>query len=211
MIKRLLYVSIHHWTIWCWHRMIRCTAIHVESGYTDLKNVPKQQRNATSSHNWNNENFCGFQKNIWIHRDRICHNKLTAIKLLLTEPRPLSAVLKCSITSQLDFFGVVVVGAWLLETNAFVPDEWNDGTWSSNEICGDRVCRNDVERRPDIPLRCVGSFSCEKHFNEKSDFKQIERKSDFFLPNCSFYLPSESLNRIRNLRRRGNMRLKRSI
>lgn len=58
---------------------------------------------------------------------------LTAIKLLLTEPRPLPAVLKCSITSQFDFFGVAV--------DCGPAPELGDGngcTCNSNEICGER-------------------------------------------------------------------------
>lgn len=78
--------------------------------------------------------------------------ELTAIKLLLTEPRPRSALLKCSMTSQLDFFGVVVV-------SEPITGDCNDGTCNSSEIFGDRVCRNDVERRL-IPLREFASFSC---------------------------------------------------
>lgn len=58
---------------------------------------------------------------------------LTAIKLLLTDPRPFGAVLKCSMTSQLDFFGVVVV-VW----DGFTG-EFNAGTCNSNDICGDLV------------------------------------------------------------------------
>lgn len=88
--------------------------------------------------------------------NRIMKRKLqfTAIKLLLTEPRPLSALLKCSMTSQLDFFGVVVAFPVVSE---LITGECNDGTWSSSEICGGvRVCRSDVERRP-IPLREVES------------------------------------------------------
>lgn len=86
-------------------------------------------------------------------------NTLTAIKLLLTEPRPRSALLKCSITSQLDFFGVVVAAALVSE---LITGDCNVGTCNSSEICGDRDCRNDVERRV-IPLRDPTSFSC---FNE---------------------------------------------
>ena len=81
--------------------------------------------------------------------------KLTAIKLLLTEPRPFSALLKCSMTSQLDFFGVVVVAV----VNELIIGDCNDGTCNSSDICGDRDCRNEVERRA-IPLREFASFSC---------------------------------------------------
>lgn len=83
--------------------------------------------------------------------------KLTAIKLLLTDPRPFSALLKCSMTSQLDFFGVVVVAV----VSELIMGDCNDGTCNSSEICGDRDCRNDVERRA-IPLRLVTSLSYNK-------------------------------------------------
>lgn len=83
--------------------------------------------------------------------------ELTAIKLLLTDPRPFSALLKCSMTSQLDFFGVVVVAV----VSELIMGDCNDGTCNSSEICGDRDCRNDVERRA-IPLRLVTSLSYNK-------------------------------------------------
>lgn len=70
---------------------------------------------------------------------------LTAIKLLLTDPLPLVDELKCSITSQLDFFGVVVCGP--------VPGDGNGCTCSSSDICAERVCRNDVDRRAMPALR----------------------------------------------------------
>lgn len=91
--------------------------------------------------NWNRFYACSFS---W---------KLTAIKLLLTEPLPFDAELKCSITSQLDFFGVMVV-VWV----GFTGD-CSGCTCSSSEICGVRVWRRDVERRA-MPLRVFTSFSC---------------------------------------------------
>lgn len=84
--------------------------------------------------------------------------ELTAIKLLLTEPRPFADVLKCSITSQLDFFGVVVV-CGVVEANG---DDDNGCTCSSSEICADRVCRSDVERRVrPPPFRETPSYSTD--------------------------------------------------
>lgn len=57
-------------------------------------------------------------------------------------------------TSQLDFFGVVVVAV----VSELIMGECNDGTCNSSEICGDRDCRSDVERLA-IPLREPTSFS----------------------------------------------------
>lgn len=59
-------------------------------------------------------------------------------------------------TSQLDFFGVVVVAVALVSEP--ITGECSDGTCNSSEICGVRVCRSDVERRP-IPLREFVSLS----------------------------------------------------
>lgn len=164
----MLNISIHHWAIWCWYRIVWPGAIHIEPCYTNLHvqcvyyyylsivqrkiHAPTDQYKINRQHEhdvlWNVHNV----SILWYEKNEKVEKKLqfTAIKLLLTEPRPFSALLKCSITSQLDFFGVVVA---FPVVSALITGECNDGTWSSSEICGGvRVCRNDVERRP-IPFR----------------------------------------------------------
>lgn len=87
-----------------------------------------------------------------MYEQRQVLKSLTAIKLLLTDPRPFDPdVLKCSITSQLDFFGVVVDGA--------VKGDGNGCTCNSNDIWADRVCRSDVERRAMPAFRGFPSYS----------------------------------------------------
>lgn len=72
-------------------------------------------------------------------------------------------------TSQLDFFGMVVVAAVVSEL--IIGDCKTFGICNSSEICGVLVCRNDVDRRA-IPLREFDSFSyffAEKKINISFD------------------------------------------
>lgn len=104
---------------------------------------------------------------------------LTAIKLLLTDPLPLLAVLKCSITSQLDFFGVVVCGA--------ASGDANGCTCSSNDIWADLVWRNDVERRVmPPPFRELPSWHKENRRKKKG------KKNYFSNNNLWTYITPES-------------------
>lgn len=80
-----------------------------------------------------------------------------AIKLLLTEPRPLGPVLKCSITSQLDFLRVPVltIGA---------QDE--GGTWSSSDTWAVLVCRREAARRVNPVFLTVVSYRLRRDIKE---------------------------------------------
>lgn len=127
--------------------MIWTRAIHIKSSYANLFERKRHCWEKLFETKENKQFICIF---------------LTAIKLLLTDPRPFGAVLKCSMTSQFDFFGVVVVVCdWFI-------GEFNGGTCNSNDICGDRVWRNDVERLA-IPLREFPSFSCNNQ--KKNEWK----------------------------------------
>lgn len=117
----------------------------------------------------NNENILNYSLrriHLIFEIDFVSSILLTAIKLLLTEPRHLSLLLKCSITSQLDFFGVVVVDP--VVANVLKTGDCKVGIWSSSEIFGGLVWRNDVDRRA-IPLREFVSFSYYK-WNLNLDF-----------------------------------------
>lgn len=196
-----MHVSVHHWAIRCRYWMIWARAIHIETCYTDLSkellkshiilcvrwnyyNIVKQNtsriNNQSTARNvpllkvgCNCKLVCLFVC-VCLLKPHRCE-QLTAIKLLLTEPRPFSALLKCSMTSQLDFFGVVVAVALVSE---LITGECNDGTCNSSEICGVRVCRNDVERRP-IPLREFTSFSFFFGYFRTNEFCWNHKKNKY--------------------------------
>lgn len=172
-MKWRIHISRNHRTITsrarnCW----TTRTIHIESSYTDLNSNRKKKKLFIKL-----RSVVVFFVRIFFYH--------TAIKLLLTELRPRD-VLKCSITSQFDFFAGVYTGG---------GEMCGGGMGTSIDIWAVRVCRNDADRRvipdfrvtkscntPEIMLiNWMKNILCKREWFFTSRFLCIPRRDNLLL------------------------------